>query len=165
MFFFVRVAVVMVSFRALETLRHGVCQVSSTLAQKAACLPWYLRFTEKFLVYTICTQYMLALSYSLWLLLQCLRVLLLLFLWRDTMMTTTLIKESIWLEMAYSSEVSSLSSWQEAWQHAGRLGAREGAESSISESAHSRERDTGPGLSIWNSKAHPLVTGFLQQGH
>lgn len=41
-----------------------------------------------------------------------------------------------------------------SWQHSGRHSAGEKAESSTSVSTGSNERDTGPGMTPWNFKAH-----------
>ena len=64
------------------------------------------------------------------------------------MITVTLIKESICLELAYIQRFHVALPWWKAWQCTGRHGAGEVAESSVRLAGNNRERETEPSLNI-----------------
>lgn len=88
-----------------------------------------------------------------------------LLLWRDTTAMSTLMKESIQLELAYNFK-SLVLSWWGTWLLADKLGAVEAAESSRSGAAGSSERKATLGLSwAFESSKFILGTHIHQQDH
>jgi hypothetical protein len=80
------------------------------------------------------------------------------------MTMVTLVKENTWLGLV--TEVQSIivmvqnmvaCSQKWCWSRSWELYIWIGRQQEV--------RDTGPGLNIWNLKAHTPVTHFLQQGH
>lgn len=86
-----------------------------------------------------------------------------LFLWRDSMTTETLMKESIQLGLLTIKRFSLL----DVWQWTGRLSPGDGAKryNHLGLQAEGWERNIGPDFNLWNIKAHPTEIHFLQQRH
>ena len=91
-----------------------------------------------------------------------------LLLWKTSMTTGTLTKETFNWDWFIVQRFSILSSQKETWWHSGRHGPEERDENSTSWFASSRRRLCFTLTVAWVeefSKLTPTVTHFLQQGH